>query len=143
VYKRQVLKSCFAFESYQSRHFGGVTPDRVIETLLLDRTLPRSARFSAAAALESVARIDGPGRRSRPHRLLTRLKSMFEQTDTQTIAEHPLGFDAEAHGLIRQLEVAMRETYFHPSKVPSSVMGEEGQGVPQQQQQLTKQRNRW
>ncbi len=130
-----VLKSCFAFESYQSRHFGGVTPDHVIECLLLDRTLPRSARFSATAALESVARIDGHNRRSRPHRLLTRLKSMFEQTDTQSIAEHPLEFDAECRTLIRQLEVALRETYFHPSKVPSSVMGEEGQGVPQQQQQ--------
>jgi len=130
-----VLKSCFAFESYQSRHFGGVTPDHVIECLLLDRTLPRSARFAATNALESVARIDGHSRRSRPYRLLTRLKSMFEQTDTQSIAEHPLEFDAECRTLMRQLEVAMRDTYFHPSKVPSSVMGEEGQGVPQQQQQ--------
>src|SRR5439155_807809 len=33
-----VLKSCFAFESYQSRYPGGVTPDRVIECLLLDRS---------------------------------------------------------------------------------------------------------
>jgi uncharacterized alpha-E superfamily protein len=131
-----VLKSCFAFESYQSRHFGGVTPDRVIECLLLDRTLPRSARFSTATALESVVRIDGSNRRSRPHRVLSRLKSVFEQTDTQSIAEHPLDFDAECRALLRQLELAMRETYFHPSKVPASVLGEEGQGVPQQQQQL-------
>src|SRR5579859_4626476 len=130
-----VLKSCFAFESYQSRHFGGVSPERVIETLLLDRSLPRSARFAATMALESVTKIDGHNRRSRPHRLLTRLKSMFEQTDTQAISEHPLEFDEECRSLIRQLEVALRDTYFHPSKVPSSVIGEEGQGVPQQQQQ--------
>jgi uncharacterized alpha-E superfamily protein len=130
-----VLKSCFAFESYQSRHFGGVTPEHVIETLLLDQTLPRSARFSTITGLEAVARIDGRNRRSRPYRLLTRLKTMFEQTDTQEIAEHPLDFDAECRALLRQLELAMRETYFHPSKVPASVFGEEGQGVPQQQQQ--------
>jgi len=61
-----VLKSCFAFESYQARYSGGVTPDRVIECLLLDPALPRSARFSAQMALDSVSRIDGPGRRSRP-----------------------------------------------------------------------------
>jgi hypothetical protein len=29
----------------------------------------------------------------------------------------------------------MRETYFHPSKVPASVTGEEGRAMPQQQQQ--------
>ncbi|MEA2655456.1 MAG: hypothetical protein QOI23_821, partial [Chloroflexota bacterium] len=68
-----VLKSCFAFESYQSRYSGGVTPERVIECLLLDPTLPRSARFSSQVALDSVSRIDGPGRRSKPKRLLARL----------------------------------------------------------------------
>jgi uncharacterized alpha-E superfamily protein len=130
-----VLKSCFAFESYQSRHFGGVSPDRVIETLLLDRTLPRSARFAATIALEAVGKIDGHNRRSKPYRLLTRLKSLYEQTDTQSIEEHPLEFEADCRTLLRQLETAMRDTYFHPSKVPSSVLGEEGQGVPQQQQQ--------
>src|SRR5437660_8989548 len=31
-----VLKSCFAFESYQARYSGGVTPEHVIECLLLD-----------------------------------------------------------------------------------------------------------
>ena len=61
-----VLKSCFAFESYQSRYSGGVIPEHVIECLLLDPTLPRSARFSAQVALDSVSRIDGPGRRSKP-----------------------------------------------------------------------------
>src|ERR1700730_13279916 len=73
-----VLKSCFAFESYQSRYSGGVTPDRVIECLLLDQTLPRSARFDTQVALEAVSRIDGPGRRSKPKRLLSLLHGMFE-----------------------------------------------------------------
>jgi hypothetical protein len=31
--------------------------------------------------------------------------------------------------------MAMRETYFHPSKVPAGVMGDEGRAMPQQQQQ--------
>jgi len=57
-----VLKSCFAFESYQARYSGGVTPEHVIECLLLDAALPRSARFASGVALESVSRIDGPGR---------------------------------------------------------------------------------
>ena len=135
-----VLKSCFAFESYQARYSGGVTPDRVIECLLLDRTLPRSAHFSAGAALESVARIDGRGRRSRPRLILTRLLSMFEQANTRAVAERALDFDAECRLLLRQLETALRETYFHPSKVPTAVMGDEGRAMPQQQQQVERPR---
>lgn len=130
-----VLKSCFAFESYQSRYPGGVTADRVIECLVLDRSLPRSARFSSSAALESVTRIEGSRRRSRPLRLLTRLHGMYQKANTESIAEHPRDFDAECRGVLRQLEVALRETYFHPSRVSAAVAGEEGRGVPQQQQQ--------
>ncbi|HEX9100255.1 MAG TPA: alpha-E domain-containing protein [Candidatus Dormibacteraeota bacterium] len=130
-----VLKSCFAFESYQARYSGGVTPEHVIECLLLDANLPRSARFASGVALESVSRIDGPGRRSRPRRLLIKLESVFEQADTKWIAENPRVFDAQCGDLLRQLVVAMREAYFHPSKVPASVMGDEGRAMPQQQQQ--------
>jgi uncharacterized alpha-E superfamily protein len=130
-----VLKSCFAFESYQARYSGGVTSEQVIECLVLDEALPRSARFSATAALDAVTRIDGQGRRSQPRRLLTRFRSMFARAETETIAQHPREFDAECRGLLRQLEVSLRETYFHPSKVPTSVMGDEGRAMPQQQQQ--------
>jgi uncharacterized alpha-E superfamily protein len=128
-----VLKSCFAFESYQSRYSGGVTPERVIECLLLDPTLPRSARFSAQVALDSVSRIDGPGRHSKPRRLLSRQKSMFVKAGTELVAEHPREFETEFRGVLRQLELAMRETYFHPSKVPANVIGDEGRAMPQQQ----------
>jgi uncharacterized alpha-E superfamily protein len=129
-----VLKSCFAFESYQSRYSGGVTPEHVIECLLLDPTLPRSARFSAQVALDSVVRIDGPGRRSKPKRLLSQLHGMFVDSGAQLVSEQPREFEAECRGMLRQLELAMREAYFHPSKVPANVMGDEGRAMPQQQQ---------
>jgi uncharacterized alpha-E superfamily protein len=131
-----VLKSCFAFESYQSRYSGGVTPERVIECLLLDPTLPRSARFSAQVALDSVSRIDGPGRRSKPRRLISRLHGMFLDATASLVAEQPREFETECKSMMRQLELAMREAYFHPSKVPSNVIGgDEGRAMPQQQQQ--------
>ncbi len=126
-----VLKSCFAFESYQSRYPGGVTADRVIECLLLDESLPRSARFATANALESVTRIEARGRRSKPLRLLTRLDGLYGQAHAELILRNPTDFDAECRALLRQLEVALRETYFHPSKVPAAVTGEVGQGMPQ------------
>jgi uncharacterized alpha-E superfamily protein len=128
-----VLKCCFAFESYQARYGGGVTADRVVECLILDGSLPRSARFASSNALEAVAHIEGKARRSKPLRLLARLNGLYGQAQTQSILSDPLDFEAECRGLLRQLEVAMRESYFHPSKVPASVAGEEGRGMPQQQ----------
>ena len=131
-----VLKSCFAFESYQSRYPGGVSPDQVIECLILDRSLPRSARFSSSTALESVVRIEGGSRRrTKPVRLLLRLNGMYRDANTRTIAEHPLEFGGECRAVLRLLELALRETYFHPSKVPATVTGDEERGMPQQQQQ--------
>lgn len=130
-----VLKSCFAFESYQARYPGGVSAERVVECLLLDESLPRSARFSTSAAMEAVARIEGNARRSPPLRLLVKLNARYRQADAQSIVDHPLDFGLECRDIFRHLEVALRETYFHPSKVPAAVAGEEGRGMPQQQQQ--------
>jgi uncharacterized alpha-E superfamily protein len=130
-----VLKCCFAFESYQSRYSAPVTPERVIEFLLLDTTLPRSARFATAVALTAVSRIDAGGRRSRPRRLLARLDSMFELAEPAEVALHPSDFEAQIRALLRQLELALRDTYFHPSKVSGTIYEEGGRTMPQQQQQ--------
>ena len=130
-----VLKSCFAFESYQARYGGGVTPDGVVECLMLDHSLPRSARFSSAAAVDSVARIEGGSRRSKPLRLLVKLEGLYRGATTESILANPLGFGADCRAVGRQVEVALRESYFHPSKVPAAVAGDEGRGMPQQQQQ--------
>ncbi len=130
-----VLRSCFAFESFQARYSGGVTPERVIECLILDPALPRSARFSAAQGLEAVIRIDRDGRRSAPRRLLGRYKALFDGANADDILREPTVFDQACWALLRQIEQSLRETYFHPSKVPTTVVGDEGRGMPQQQQQ--------
>ena len=130
-----VLKCCFAFESYQSRYSAPVSRERVIEFLLLDTSLPRSARFAAAVALGSVSRIDAGGRRSRPRRLLARLDSVFEQVNPAWVALHPREFETQVRVVLRQLELALRDTYFHPSKVSGSILGDGGRAMPQQQQQ--------
>jgi len=127
-----VLKSCFAFELYQARYSGGVVPDRVIECLMLDEALPRSARFSAEAALTAVMNIDGKGKRSRPRSLLTKFRALFARASIEMIAQQPSDFYAECRGLLRQLELALRETYFHPSKVPTGVAGDQERAMPQQ-----------
>ena len=134
-----VLKSCFAFESYQAKYGGGVAPERVVECLLLDAALPRSARFSAATALEAVARIEGKARRTKPLRVLVRLNGLYQHADVSSVLSEPRQFVDECRALWRSLELALRETYFHPTKVPAAVAGEEGRGMPQQQQQRQQQ----
>src|SRR5438046_8622196 len=68
-----VLKSCFAFESYQTRYGGGVTEEGVIECLLLDGALPRAAWFAASSALAAVGRSQATARRSNARGRLTRV----------------------------------------------------------------------
>src|SRR5438128_7041896 len=85
-----VLKSCFAFESYQARYPGGVTADRVIECLLVDRSLARAARFSPNPAVEADAHSHANARRSAPMQLLIKLNGLYQQGNTQSIAERPL-----------------------------------------------------
>jgi hypothetical protein len=58
---------------------------------------------------------------------------MFNGAAIEMVAEHPLEFETECRGVLRQLELAMREAYFHPSKVPANVIGDEGRAMPQQQ----------
>jgi hypothetical protein len=60
---------------------------------------------------------------------------MFRSADAQQVVADPLEFETQCRAVLRQLELALRETYFHPSKVPSGVMGDEASAMPQQQQQ--------
>src|SRR6202022_1751331 len=72
------LKSSFAFESYRLRFAAEVTGRQVVSFLLFDPDLPRSARFCLGEALDSVHRIDGRRRVSRPERVLARMAGLFD-----------------------------------------------------------------
>jgi uncharacterized alpha-E superfamily protein len=52
-----VLKSCSSYEAYQRRYVARITPSRVAEFLVLDKSFPRSVRFcfdSLHDALKSI-----------------------------------------------------------------------------------------
>ena len=114
-----VLRSCSAFEAYRWRFSAPVTPEGVAGFLLLDRTLPRSARAAVAAALEGVRRVDGPGESSLPHRLLGRLSNLFEYSVAPEVVADPQGFLAGYDEVARHLEDALSGTYFRPTQVPA------------------------
>jgi uncharacterized alpha-E superfamily protein len=114
-----VLRSCMAFEAYRWRFSAAITPLRVTEFVLLDHTLPHSARCAVSEALAGVRRIDGPGTRSLPYRLLGRLSALFEYTDAQEIVDDPSGFTRGYAGIAAHVDDSLSATYFRPTRVPS------------------------
>jgi len=60
---------------------------------------------------------------------------MFELADPAEVALHPREFEAQVRAVLRQLEIALRDAYFHPSKVSGTILGDGGRAMPQQQQQ--------
>jgi uncharacterized alpha-E superfamily protein len=55
-----VLRSCRAYEAYQSLYVGRVEPEHVLEFLLLHPTFPRSVRFCLESAAAALAQIEPP-----------------------------------------------------------------------------------
>lgn len=56
-----VLRSCHAYEAYQSRHVGRIDPEHVVEFLLFDQSFPRSICFSLEAAAHALGEIAAAG----------------------------------------------------------------------------------
>jgi uncharacterized alpha-E superfamily protein len=111
-----VLRSCSAFEAYRWRFSAGVEPVAVARFLLLDRTLPRSARSAVAEALVGVRRIDAAGEPSEPHRLLGQLSGLFEYTVAHQVVADPGGFGTACADLTAALSNSLASTYFRPTR---------------------------
>ncbi|HEV3232337.1 MAG TPA: alpha-E domain-containing protein [Candidatus Dormibacteraeota bacterium] len=111
-----VLRCCSAFEAYRWRFSAEVTPERLTGFLLFDQALPRSARYCVGEALAAVARIDGPGARSRPYRLLGQAQALFEYSDQAEVVAAPVGFAGAFGDLAGGIEEALAATYFQPSR---------------------------
>lgn len=96
-----LLKSFTSFEAYCNVYTADVRPERIAEFLLLNSTLPRSVRFSAARIQESVEAIEGmtnSGRALRARRLSGRLLAMLDYGDITEIMEGGL------HGYLRDIQ---------------------------------------
>jgi uncharacterized alpha-E superfamily protein len=75
-----LLRSATAFEAYCKVYTADLTPDRILEFLLLDAQFPHSLRFaidSMQCALEAIQRESGKQRAEPLHRLGGRLHAML------------------------------------------------------------------
>ena len=114
-----VLKCCLAFEAYRQRFSAPVTSGGVATFLLLDRTFPRASAYCIRRAVEAIERIDGPGHRSRPRRLISKMAGLFDRADEAEVAAAPEAFGAAFAALARRVDESLAGTYFHPSRIAS------------------------
>jgi uncharacterized alpha-E superfamily protein len=75
-----LLRSATAFEAYCKVYTADLTPNQILEFLLLDEQFPHSLRFaidSMQCALEAIQRESGKSRADALHRLAGRLQALL------------------------------------------------------------------
>ncbi len=111
-----LLRCATAFEAYCKVYTADVTPDRVLEFLLLDNDFPHSIRFSIDAlrsALEAIQSNAGDGGRTRAEplqRLVGRLQSSLRYSSVEEIVAGDIV--AYLRGIQRQSS-AIHEMIYH------------------------------
>jgi uncharacterized alpha-E superfamily protein len=130
------LRCCSSFEAYQQRVPAPFRPERVVGFLLFQPVSPRSAAFCVTEALASVRRVDGArAEPSPPQRALGELARLFAESVPDEVAEAPDEFGEHFAELFREVELALRETYFLPHNLAVSLPGDTLVAHPHQQQQ--------
>ena len=85
-----LLRSATAFEAYCKVYTADLTPERILEFLLLDEEFPHSLRFSIDSlqhALESIQRESGKSRVDQLRRLAGRLQGSLSYSNVDEILE--------------------------------------------------------
>lgn len=108
-----LLRSATAFEAFCKVYTADLTPERILEFLLLDEEFPHSLRFSIESletALEAIQRIDGKARGEQLHRIAGRLSASLGYASVDEI----LSGDVVAYvrGIQQQCQ-AIHETIYH------------------------------
>ncbi len=110
-----VLRSTSAFEMYRKRH-GRISPQGVVEFLLLDPQFPRAIRFCLLAARDSVHAISGTpsdSYRHPPEKFLGQLCSDLAYLGMEDIiGRGPHEYFDELQTRMNQLGIAISETFF-------------------------------
>ena len=83
-----LLRSATAFEAYCKVYTADLTPERILEFLLLDAEFPHSLRFSIDALRRALEAIDRGGSRSEPlSRLAGRMYASLAYTSVDEILD--------------------------------------------------------
>jgi uncharacterized alpha-E superfamily protein len=112
-----LLKSASGFEMYR-RIYGRISPDSVVEFLLLDRHFPRSVHYCLIEAQQSLHAVSGTPLgtfRSPAEQQLGLLRSELDYSDNQRIIEAGLHEMLDLlQAKLNRIDDAVYETFFAP-----------------------------
>ena len=88
VTAKRLLRSCTAFESYCTVHTADVTPERILQFLLLNRDFPHAIRYSVESMRQAIQSVQYTGGRRPPDELtagIGRLHAMLSFSSVNEI----------------------------------------------------------
>jgi uncharacterized alpha-E superfamily protein len=103
-----LLRSATAFEAYCKVYTADLTPERILEFLLLDEDFPHSLRFSIDSlqqALGAIQRESGKSRAEPVRRLAGRLQGSLSYSGVEEI------LDGDVVAYLRTIQVQCREIH--------------------------------
>ena len=111
-----VLRSCCSIEAFRRTHVSEMDPLRVAGFLILERSFPRSIKFSVARALESVAAIHAgidPSAVDPAERVLGRLDAQLEYAEMSEILNQGLpAYLQQIQRSVEEAALAVQRSYF-------------------------------
>jgi len=114
-----LLRCCTSFEAYCQVYTADLTPDRILEFLLLNRDFPHALRYSIDGVRQSLEAIQHSGGRRPPEELMSaagRLHSMLRYTTINEILEgNPGAFLHSIREQCQQIHELLYRYYIHYS----------------------------
>ncbi|MBV8780977.1 MAG: alpha-E domain-containing protein [Phycisphaerae bacterium] len=111
-----VLRSCCSIEAYRRNHVSEMEPLRVAAFLILERSFPRSIRFSVERAMEAVAAIHAgidPSAVDPAERVLGRLNAQLEYAEMVEILNQGLpAYLQQIQHSVAEAALAIQRSYF-------------------------------
>jgi uncharacterized alpha-E superfamily protein len=114
-----LLRCCTSFEAYCQVYTAELSPDRILEFLLLNRDFPHALRYSIDAVRQSLDAVQRTGGRRPPDELLAmagKLHSMLRYTTIQEILDgNPGAFLHSIRQQCQQIHELIYRYYVHYS----------------------------
>jgi uncharacterized alpha-E superfamily protein len=107
-----LLRCCTAFEAYCQVYTADVTPDRILEFLLLNRDFPHAIRYSVDGVRHAVESIQRTGGRRPPDDLIAGIGRLHAMLGYTTIAEILAGDTAAFLHSIREQCLRIHELMY-------------------------------
>jgi uncharacterized alpha-E superfamily protein len=111
-----VLRCCCSIEAYRRRHLGDMDPLKVSAFLLLEKSFPRSVRFSVHAAYQAISQIRigvNPGSIDPAERILGRLDAHMEYAELEEVLANGLpAYLQNIQSALSDAAMAVQKAYF-------------------------------